>query len=126
MGAYAQFNGNNQCVFGAQTAAATLDNFYFGAGIEQTTINPLKISFNVTNISAGQTDTASDYNWEFNGSRGTGTGAGGDIYFQTAPAGTTGTAQNALVEALRIGQDSIVSNPTSDFETKNSSKGFVV
>ncbi|MHA2351408.1 MAG: hypothetical protein ACXADL_17460, partial [Candidatus Thorarchaeota archaeon] len=38
----------------------------------------------------------------------------------------TGTAQNALVEALRIGQDSIVSNPTSDFETKNSSKGFVV
>ncbi len=126
IGAYAQFNGNNQCVFGAQTSGSTLDNFYFGAGIEQTTINPLKISFNVTNISAGQTDTASDYNWEFNGSRGTGTGAGGDIYFQTAPAGTTGTAQNALVEALRIGQDSIVSNPTSDFETKNSSKGFVV
>jgi hypothetical protein len=93
---------------GSQNSGASLDNFYFGAGIEATAINPTKITFNITNISAGQTDTASDYDWEFNGSRGTGTGEGGDIYFQTAPAGTTGTAQNALVEALRIKQSGVI------------------
>jgi hypothetical protein len=108
IGAYAAFNGNNQCVMGSQNSGASLDNFYFGAGIEATAINPTKITFNITNISAGQTDTASDYDWEFNGSRGTGTGLGGDIYFQTAPAGTTGTAQNALVEALRIKQSGVI------------------
>lgn len=36
------------------------------------------------------------------GSQGTGTGAGGSIIFQVAPAGTTGTAQNALSTALTI------------------------
>ena len=33
---------------------------------------------------------------------GTGTGAGGSIVFQVAPAGSSGTAQNALVNALTI------------------------
>ena len=37
-----------------------------------------------------------------NGSRGTGTGAGGSIIFQVAPAGSSGTAQNALSDALTI------------------------
>jgi hypothetical protein len=36
------------------------------------------------------------------GSQGTGTGAGGSIIFQVAPAGSTGTAQNALSTALTI------------------------
>ena len=36
------------------------------------------------------------------GSRGTGTGPGGDIVFQVAPAGSSGTAQNALATALTI------------------------
>ena len=39
------------------------------------------------------------------GSRGTGTGAGGDIIFQVAPAGTAGSSQNALATALTIGGD---------------------
>ena len=37
-----------------------------------------------------------------NGSRGTGTGPGGSIIFQVAPAGSTGTAQNALATAWSI------------------------
>jgi hypothetical protein len=36
------------------------------------------------------------------GSQGTGTGAGGSIIFQVAPAGSSGTAQNALATALTI------------------------
>jgi hypothetical protein len=36
------------------------------------------------------------------GSRGTGTGIGGDIIFRVAPAGPSGNSQNALVESLRI------------------------
>ena len=37
-----------------------------------------------------------------NGSRGTGTGPGGSIVFQVAPAGSTGATQNALATALTI------------------------
>ena len=37
-----------------------------------------------------------------NGSQGTGTGRGGDIIFQVAPAGTTGSTQNAFLDAMRI------------------------
>jgi hypothetical protein len=36
------------------------------------------------------------------GSQGTGTGAGGSLIFQVAPAGSSGSAQNALVAALTI------------------------
>jgi hypothetical protein len=36
------------------------------------------------------------------GSQGTGTGAGGSINFQVAPAGSTGTVQNTLVTALTL------------------------
>ncbi len=39
------------------------------------------------------------------GSQGTGTGAGGSIVFQVAPAGSSGTAQNALATALTIASD---------------------
>ena len=55
------------------------------------------------------------------GSQGTGTGAGGSIIFQVAPAGTTGTAQNALVDALTLsavtggGRLTLRSNSTTSF-----------
>lgn len=42
------------------------------------------------------------------GSQGTGTGAGGSIVFQVAPAGSSGTAQNALATALTINADRTV------------------
>ena len=52
-----------------------------------------------------------------NGSRGTGTGPGGSIIFQVAPAGSTGATQNALATALQVngnggitGQDGATAN----------------
>lgn len=53
------------------------------------------------NVAAGTINTAG-VNFTLTGSRGTGTGSGGNIFFQTAPAGSTGSAQNALVTALTI------------------------
>ena len=38
------------------------------------------------------------------GGFGTGSGAGGDISFQTAPAGSSGSSNNTLIERLRINQ----------------------
>jgi hypothetical protein len=43
------------------------------------------------------------------GGRGTGTGLGGSIKFQTAPAGTTGSSLNALVDRLTIDSTGSVS-----------------
>jgi len=42
------------------------------------------------------------------GSQGTGTGAGGSIIFQVAPAGSSGTAQNALATALTIAASKVI------------------
>jgi hypothetical protein len=42
------------------------------------------------------------------GSQGTGTGAGGSIIFQVAPAGSSGLAQNALADALTISSTRVV------------------
>jgi len=56
---------------------------------------PVAQTLSVQSVVAGTTDTAGA-NLTIAGSRGTGTGAGGSIVFQVAPAGASGTAQNAL------------------------------
>ena len=55
----------------------------------------------VQNVVAGTSNTGGA-NLTINGSQGTGTGFGGSIIFQVAPAGSTGTAQNVLSTALTI------------------------
>jgi hypothetical protein len=62
---------------------------------------PVAQTLSVQSVVAGTTNTAGA-NLTITGSQGTGTGAGGSIIFQVAPAGSTGTAQNALVAALTI------------------------
>ena len=62
---------------------------------------PVAQTLSVQNVVAGTTDTAGT-NFTITGSRGTGTGAGGSIIFQTAAASTTGSTQNALSTALTI------------------------
>jgi len=62
---------------------------------------PAAQTIGVQGVVAGTSNTAGA-NWTIAGSQGTGTGAGGSIIFKTAPAGSTGTAQNALVAALTI------------------------
>lgn len=69
----------------------------------------------ISSVAAGNSNVAGA-DWTFRGSLGTGTGVGGAIVLQTAPAGTTGTAQNALVTALKIAGNSAITVPaiTSD------------
>jgi len=62
---------------------------------------PVAQTLSVQSVVAGTSNTAGA-NFTIAGSQGTGTGAGGSIIFQTAPAGTTGTSQNALTTALTI------------------------
>jgi len=62
---------------------------------------PVAQTLLVQSVVAGTTNTAGA-NLTITGSQGTGTGAGGSIVFQVAPAGSSGTAQNALVDALTI------------------------
>jgi len=80
----------------ANTATLQLGN------IDATTLVPQILQ--VQSATPGALDTAGA-NFTIRGSRGTGTGAGGSIIFQVAPAGTTGTAQNALATALTIGSN---------------------
>jgi len=63
--------------------------------------SPVPQTLSVQNVVAGTSNTAGA-NFTIAGSKGTGTGAGGSILFQTAPAGSTGTAQNAEVTALSV------------------------
>jgi hypothetical protein len=62
---------------------------------------PVAQTLSVQSVVAGTTNTAGA-NLTITGSQGTGTGAGGSIIFQVAPAGSSGTAQNALATALTI------------------------
>lgn len=63
---------------------------------------PVAQNFSVQSVVAGTSDTAGA-DLSINGSRGTGTGVGGDIVFAVAPAGSSGSAQNSLQDALVIG-----------------------
>ena len=62
---------------------------------------PIAQTLLVQNVIAGTSNTAG-VSWTLQGSRGTGSAVGGGFIFQTAPAGTAGTSQNALVTALSI------------------------
>lgn len=64
----------------------------------------------VQNVVAGTTNTAGA-NRTFAGSQGTGTGVGGSLIFQIAPAGSTGTSQNALATALTIDSTKLLTAP---------------
>jgi hypothetical protein len=61
-------------------------------------------SWTINGSGASGTDSAAGA-LKLAGGRGTGTGLGGSIVFQTAPAGITGSAQNALVDRASIDQD---------------------
>ena len=87
--------GSSSDLFMTRRAAA---NLRFGAADAAA---PVAQTLSVQSVVAGTTNTAGA-NLTITGSQGTGTGAGGSIVFQVAPAGSTGTAQNALVDALTI------------------------
>ena len=74
-------------------------NFQLGDPVAQTA--------GVQSVVAGTSNTVGQ-NFTVRGSQGTGTGVGGDIIFQVAPAGSAGTAQNALATAMRVYNDKTV------------------
>ena len=94
------FNPDNAAVDLILTRRAAA-NLRFGAADAAA---PVAQTLSVQSVVAGTTNTAGT-NLTITGSQGTGTGAGGNIIFQVAPAGSTGTAQNGLVPALTIGSD---------------------
>jgi len=68
---------------------------------------PVAQTLSVQSVVAGTPNTAGA-NLTVTGSQGTGTGAGGSIIFQVAPAGSSGSAQNALATALTIANNRTV------------------
>ena len=73
----------------SRAAAATLQHGAADAA------SPVAQTVIAQSVIAGTTNTGGA-NFTLGGSKGTGTGTGGSIIFQVAPAGSTGTAQNAL------------------------------
>lgn len=86
---------------------------------------PVAQTLSAQSVVAGTTDTAGQA-LTIRGSRGTGTGAGGAIVLQTAPASTTGSTQNAAVERMRIdsaGNVGIgVNNPSASLQILGSTQ----
>jgi hypothetical protein len=78
-------------------------NWAFGAADTDLNANIVAQKISVQNAAAGGTSDQAGKDFTIAGSQGKGTGAGGSIIFQTAPAGSTGTSVNALVTAVTIG-----------------------
>jgi len=88
---------SNEWVVGSQLNP--INNAYFGRGFS----SPTLADFTMGVAGATGTDiSANASGFKIAGARGTGTGAGGHIFFQTAPAGATGSTQNALVSRWEI------------------------
>jgi hypothetical protein len=94
-------SGVDYAFFGVRTTSTAANPiFRFGAA---DAASPVAQTLSVQSIVAGQTNaSAAAYPFTITGSQGTGSGAGGSIVFKVAPAGGSGTAQNALVDALTI------------------------
>ncbi len=73
-------------------------SFRFGAADAAA---PVAQTLSVQNVATGTTNTAG-VDFTIAGSQGTGTGVGGSLLFKVAPAGGTGSTQNALATALAI------------------------
>lgn len=112
-------------------AAATIDTFMmraaaasirFGAG---DAASPIAQTTKVQGVVAGTSNVAGAL-WTLAGSVGTGTGRGGDVLVRVAPPGTTGTAQNALTDALRVYGEGDVSIGTGAAIATNATAGFLL
>jgi len=73
-------------------------NFQFGAA---DAASPVAQTISFQSVSSGTSNTAG-VNTTVKASRGTGTGAGGNIDFQVAPAGSSGTTQNTYASVMTL------------------------
>tara|TARA_R110000751_G_scaffold46884_5_gene105091 strand:+ start:736 stop:1989 length:1254 start_codon:yes stop_codon:yes gene_type:complete len=115
IGQTATTTSNNQLVIGSVNAE--IRDIYIGNGVSNIEAVLNAITYHQSGVNVGITDgSAVTSTFNIAGARGTGTGLGGDIIFQTAEAGTTGSTQNALTEVMRIKESQVVnisSIPTS-------------
>ena len=95
-GTFGSFSAGTSDLYLSRKGAASLQ---FGQGDAAA---PVAQTIGPQSVVAGTSNTAGA-SFTVRGSQGTGTGVGGDIIFQTASAGSTGTAQNALTTRLTIG-----------------------
>jgi len=77
-----------------------------GTGVHNARKGSVSQTLQVQSTTAGLSNLAGSP-FFINGSRGTGTGAGGSIIFQVAPAGSSGTAQNAYQTILTIAANGV-------------------
>lgn len=86
---------------------------------------PVAQTTTVQSVIAGTSNTAGS-NWTIAGSQGTGTGVGGDIIFQTAPAGSSGSTQNTSTTALTIKGDTSLVISYNQYGQLGTAAGVVV
>lgn len=100
-------NPTDVASIGFGSGAGVRDLFLERAGAAQLRLGapdaaaPVAQVLSVQNVVTGTSNTVGP-NLTIEGSQGTGTGAGGSIVFFVAPAGTTGTSQNALSATLTL------------------------
>jgi hypothetical protein len=108
-GSFADSGGYDLTILRRAAANLNLGSFDAAAPVAQT--------LSVQSVIAGTSNTAGA-NFTIDGSQGTGTGIGGSIVFRTAPAGSSGTAVNALATALTLTptRHLIIGTPSSGFQ----------
>lgn len=103
---FAAASNNTRVVFGASSdlilRRAAAANLALGAADAAA---PVAQIISVQNVATGTSNT-SGVNWTRRASRGTGTGNSGAHVWEVAPAGSTGSTQNALTEVFRLGTSS--------------------
>ena len=110
-----QFGASSDAILGRNAAAS----LRLGAADAAA---PVAQTLGVQSVVAGTSNTAGA-NFTIRGSAGTGTGAGGSIIFQAAPAGSTGTAQNSFSAAWGIASN-LTLYPAASLAT-NMTNGFL-
>lgn len=134
---YLKINGNGvlntaadgvlQWANSAQTSTVALtavSNNTFQLGLADSA-TPVAQKLQAQNVATGTADTAAP-NFTISAPAGTGTGAGGSLIFRVAPAGSTGSTQNAQQNALTIAStqiatfgSSVVTNGTITLNSGN-------
>jgi hypothetical protein len=103
--AFGPGGGSSRDTFLTRSAAAS---WHLG-GVDAAA--PVAQTLGVQGVVAGTSNTPGA-NWLLKGSDGTGTGVGGTIVLQTAPAGTTGTTQNPFATGLTITAPAVNMQPS--------------
>jgi len=115
IGQSATSTATNQFLVGS--SVAPIKDVYLGTGVTSASAGTDAVSYNGTGGSGTDIGGAS---LSITGGRGTGTGAGGAITIKTAPAGSTGSSLNALVDRVKFNEtsDAIFNDSSADYSFK--------